>query len=163
MTPEELEAIRERAEKATPGPWEAKMVHPFMDGRGQYRVGPSMPGGFQGTVFPGDAEFIAHAREDVPKLLAEVQRLHANLEQARDNALAVERMTGRSFVQVAPLFRLHASVEAIDFRLRKAKSARNKLDREIAQLEALRDRRMAQIEAGEWPPPPASAGEETKA
>jgi predicted RNase H-like nuclease (RuvC/YqgF family) len=72
LTQEELEAIRKRAEAATPGPW----------GK-EFRYGISIitnygfnvideDGGV--TKYP-DAEFIAHARQDVPKLLAEIERL----------------------------------------------------------------------------------------
>ncbi len=68
---EELTQIKERTEKATLGPWNSRK---------------------DGTVFlehtqdianvctvNGDAEFIAHAREDVPRLVAEVERLRAEL------------------------------------------------------------------------------------
>lgn len=67
ITNVELTQIKERAEKATPGPWKSHA---------------------DGTVFlehtqdiadvwtnNEDAEFIAHAREDVPRLVAEVERL----------------------------------------------------------------------------------------
>ncbi len=45
LTQDDLNMIKERAEKVTHGPWYA------------------------------DAEFIAHAREDIPRLVAEVERL----------------------------------------------------------------------------------------
>lgn len=70
MNAEQLNAIKERAAKATPGPWYSHA---------------------DGTIFlehtkeiadvwtdndKSDAEFIAHAREDVPALVAEVERYH---------------------------------------------------------------------------------------
>lgn len=76
MSPEQLQAIRERAEKATQGPWQ----------RGT---------GYQGDVYSRsgivivdtedsgsprqirDATFIAHARQDIPDLLAYVAELEA--------------------------------------------------------------------------------------
>lgn len=75
----DLDAIRARAEAATPGLW-----HGPHDGE----FGCVVQGDF-GWVTPGlgpeydqdtdqgqaDAEFIAHARQDVPDLLAEVERL----------------------------------------------------------------------------------------
>lgn len=61
MTPEELKEIKERADKATPGPW--SMEHC------DYALG-----GFL------DDLFIAHAREDIPKLVAEIDRLRKALK-----------------------------------------------------------------------------------
>ncbi|MEH6941623.1 hypothetical protein [Bacillus sp. JJ722] len=97
LTQAELEAIRKRAEKATKGPWEV------CNGTDVFtKLGATNNGGVQanhndgwyiakcneGTTSVGDeevalsfneenanAEFIAHARGDVPKLLAEVERL----------------------------------------------------------------------------------------
>lgn len=63
-TPMDLEGIRERAEKASPGPWNVlacQMMYEEWNAE--------------------DGEFIAHARTDVPLLLAEVERLRA--ESAR--------------------------------------------------------------------------------
>jgi hypothetical protein len=45
------------------------------------------------SMSPEDAEFIAHARTDVPKLLAEINRLKAKLEEA-DNLLKDEMGIG---------------------------------------------------------------------
>ena len=93
MTTEELQAIRERCEKATPGPWQWDI--------NSYR------GGFSGissrkdvevlypdhcndgddgaawfASFPSaqDADFIVQARADVPALLAEIDRLQKELK-----------------------------------------------------------------------------------
>lgn len=74
MTKDELTAIRERADKATPGPWFAWRT---------IENGPTVQraAGFvfivsaRGTM--DDAEFSAAARTDIPALLAEVERLKA--------------------------------------------------------------------------------------
>lgn len=83
MTDEELNAIEARAAAATPGPWWV-----YDDGRSAgvvngdgstyhrpYRAmicgGDAHEGYFDGP----DADFIAHARTDVPALVAEVRRL----------------------------------------------------------------------------------------
>jgi hypothetical protein len=89
MKREELEAIRKRSEAATPGPWywdkfnldeddydtempylnsEKDSIMDFGDGEQFYPTEGTPPN-------EADAEFIAHAREDVPKLLAEIERL----------------------------------------------------------------------------------------
>lgn len=74
MTNEQLQKILERAEAATPGPWDA----------GNVTVGgPAFSGGIWEWTGPGrnvaDALFIASARTDVPALVAEVRRLKAAL------------------------------------------------------------------------------------
>lgn len=76
-----LAEIRARAEAATPGPWE----HEY-DERDAWRVfgNPAM---LTTVLTPGipprysDAAFIAHAREDIPFLLAEVERLREGLRE----------------------------------------------------------------------------------
>lgn len=72
MKAEQLEMIRKRAEKATSGPWH----------KGEYWTGetsvigaPEFPINVCITLMEKDADFIAHAREDVPALIAEVERL----------------------------------------------------------------------------------------
>lgn len=78
MTDEELAAIQARADAATTGPWTpfenlgVEIVSPravvarMMAASNQWR---------------GDTYFIAHAREDVPALLAEVKRLRSQIQE----------------------------------------------------------------------------------
>lgn len=84
-----VQEIRDRLEAATPGPWEAwaGLTH---DGERQDGISPRgdlnidvcftiiSPQGSE------DAEFIAHAPDDIEFLLAEVERLQNDLEVARD-------------------------------------------------------------------------------
>jgi hypothetical protein len=94
MTDEELTAIRERADAATPGPWQQgstsmysgrKLVHQDATAR---KVNPL---GWQRACIcrearPTDATFIVHARTDIPALLTEVERLRGALaEYVLDN------------------------------------------------------------------------------
>jgi regulator of replication initiation timing len=65
----ELDVIRKRAEAATPGPWFAEAAN------------------------TADAEFIAHARQDVPKLLAEIERLKLDNDTLRGNIKTIETLT----------------------------------------------------------------------
>ena len=76
----EIEAIRKRAEKATEGPWWAS--------EGLYVVNNLTGDSYEWdadfvaeTERESDAEFIAHAREDIPKLLAEINRLKSELSK----------------------------------------------------------------------------------
>lgn len=81
LTTKELATIRERAEKATPGPWETWGTSGFPD----FYVG--MAKDEDGRWWTkdntelgqDDAEFIAHARTDVPALLAHIDALTAKL------------------------------------------------------------------------------------
>jgi hypothetical protein len=80
MTDAELNVIRERAEAATPGPWvnvgsdvaaPRRPTEPFSC-YGNYREILDEANGCD-----DDLEFIAHARTDIPALLAEIERLKA--------------------------------------------------------------------------------------
>ena len=81
LTDARLAAIRERLAAATPGPWEARVeVHgvslvPLLTNKGHLAFA-------YGDGWGDDAEFIAHAPTDVAALLAEVERLRAELENA---------------------------------------------------------------------------------
>ena len=66
MTKEELAEIRERINKATPGPWEQNQSNVAVKGYTLF---------FTYMANRRDAVFIAHARQDVPALLDEVERL----------------------------------------------------------------------------------------
>lgn len=73
MNSEQLNAIKERAEKATPGPWLVE--------ESRYEGSFNAVSVDSNYDFPAclmranNAEFIAHAREDIPQLVAEVERL----------------------------------------------------------------------------------------
>lgn len=82
MTDAELRAIRARCDKAPPGPWHRDGFHVFH--------GDDFP--LLAAIEHGQADmnwslraldFITHAREDVPALLAEVERLRAELAAIR--------------------------------------------------------------------------------
>jgi hypothetical protein len=78
---ETLTAIRQRTESATPGPWKYKVPFEAPDQ-------PTIRNYDDDTVISvvcgmgtyEDAEFLTHAREDIPMLLAEVDRLR-NIEK----------------------------------------------------------------------------------
>lgn len=73
MTEAELQAIRERCEKATAGPWTALRLG---EGTPQIET-PSF--GFNCWTDWADRDFIANARTDVPALLALADRLLGKL------------------------------------------------------------------------------------
>ena len=81
-----LDKIRARAEAATPGPWVAhgNTVEQVKTGGhqvvGTKLTGPKYMTYERLTTKNEDATFIAHSREDISYLLAEVERLRAALE-----------------------------------------------------------------------------------
>lgn len=87
MDEKRLEEIEARAKAATPGPWtifarSKRAVRAIWLTR-LNRDGDSVwtwPG-FVQTSFEHDADFIAHARQDIPDLLAEIERLQAKNEE----------------------------------------------------------------------------------
>ena len=75
-----LDEIKARAEAATEGPWVRDMHSPDMSGRsGWYIRGPRKLGlrsmVLNSRMLSGDAEFVEAAREDVPWLVDQVERL----------------------------------------------------------------------------------------
>lgn len=81
LTNEQLNAIRERAERATCG----QTPEWYVDEEYKDTVRCAWSADLIAQSIPttADAEFIAHAREDVPMLLAEIERLHSKLSSAR--------------------------------------------------------------------------------
>ena len=97
LSEKEIEAIRKRAEKATEGNWAREIL---CHEQRKYTVG-----SFKGdlTVIGDianeeDAEFIVHAREDIPKLLAEIERYRETINNVLNQ---IEEL---SFVRGEPLY-----------------------------------------------------------
>ena len=80
LTTQQLEAIRKRVVAATAGPW-----IPFYgyDGEAVVVAPTNEHGEIATDMYDNDAEFIAHASEDIPALLAEVERLREKNEDMR--------------------------------------------------------------------------------
>jgi hypothetical protein len=82
----DLDAIEARANAATPGPWKVnKRGH---IGGGEFGTDPVVINGegiepfFElGASGPDNSSFIAHARQDIPALIAEVRRLRQSQGQ----------------------------------------------------------------------------------
>ena len=90
MTKLDIEAIKARADAATPGPWEWQVVHPFMNGDVQVRIAPlGKPKVCDGVMAFGDVKFIAHARTDVPRLVAALRAVLVEAETWSDTGARV--------------------------------------------------------------------------
>lgn len=110
MTGEELRAIRERCDAATPGPWEFAAWNTLPNG---YLYGPApihahepIPPGLYKCTPPvslrgEDALFVAHARQDVPALLAEVERLKHAVAQEREACAKLAEAVAESSQRLA--------------------------------------------------------------
>ncbi|MCG7345364.1 hypothetical protein MHZ92_14590 [Sporosarcina sp. ACRSL] len=86
LTTEQLEAIRKRAEAATVGEWE--YFNPRLYSHSIVKSGDIDGRSIAKEISrEADGEFIAHAREDIPALLAEVERLQAAYEDMTSIAL----------------------------------------------------------------------------
>lgn len=89
LTDEQIAEIRARAEAATPGPWS----NTYFGGRCQ-TVTKQRPGMTKLSIAncsaslngEADATFIAHARQDVPALLADREELQRQLAETRERA-----------------------------------------------------------------------------
>ena len=71
---DEIEEIKRRCGQATPGPWKS-----YVEGREEMSGSDFIMTGGEDIYLTGataaDQDFIAHARQDIPKLVAEVERL----------------------------------------------------------------------------------------
>ena len=79
MTEQELAEIRQRANAATPGPWKNFKTGYTKNGRTDgeaLECVKNLEGDITFAIDAVDADFIAHARQDIPDLLAEVKRLN---------------------------------------------------------------------------------------
>ena len=102
-----LEQVGERAQAATPGPWEAEenedcwelygavrpMLHPLKLIKAPKHGTPYA----EYWPLPNDADFIAHARTDVPRLLAAFRVLvvfHAQYMTTEEYAKILAALTG---------------------------------------------------------------------
>lgn len=87
MTAKQLDEIKARAEAATQGPWTFDANCTLSSERSEI-----LHAGETGFVASANAEFIAHAREDIPALLAEIERLQA---RERELLLALSKAAPR--------------------------------------------------------------------
>jgi hypothetical protein len=101
----DVDAIRRRAEKATPGPWvhDTAKNDEHDTSAPDLVVGPAPDYATLMLIQPRigqeyrDASFVAHAREDIPALLTEVTRLRNALEELADAADSVHVYPEGSF------------------------------------------------------------------
>ena len=91
LTEQELQAIKKRMNSADSGIWIADHKEWPGNSNLQYWVNSTeLDGdGLCACVDIEDAEFIAHARQDIPMLVAEVERLREALEKAQSEIIPI--------------------------------------------------------------------------
>ncbi|MFE1205681.1 hypothetical protein ACFW5V_28755 [Streptomyces sp. NPDC058762] len=102
LTEQQLAAIQARADAATPGPWGTYrglnarytvQARPRTTRNGMENDGDiaTLPTDRTDADSYANARFLAHAREDVPALLAEIQRLTTERDAFADRVAELER------------------------------------------------------------------------
>lgn len=82
----DIEAIKKRAEGATPGPWtNAICTSAYLNTPNDGRVCEAWDE--NGYCSIEDGEFIAHSRQDIPALVAYIEELEATLADLSDSVL----------------------------------------------------------------------------
>lgn len=123
----DLAAIKARVEAATPGPWEAQddgeIFAPEQDG-----WWPSVVRADMSTAASAeDAAFIASAREDVPALVAEVERLRGEVAELKTSLVELQPSSAADRAERAERAaestkRAHDALAAVIERVRQAVS-----------------------------------------
>jgi hypothetical protein len=92
ISDDELQAIAARASASTPGPWVS-----YFEGRDHTSGDSFIQTGTQdiyisaedyaggGGHFCADQDFIAHAKQDVPRLIGEIKRLRSRIREQQEH------------------------------------------------------------------------------
>jgi hypothetical protein len=103
MTADERNAIRARAEAATEGQWTSTFGYNNGGIATAFFAIPGHNGGGKVEMILEDAEFIAHAREDIPRLLADNDALRAENAELRWQLTHAQRNNHRRNVELDAL------------------------------------------------------------
>lgn len=138
LTDEEMTQIRERAERASKGPWMAEVTK-----YGSYTI--TSPDYLYGEMFEiavkEDAAFIAHAREDIPKLLAEIETLNGLVGHYKGYA---DRFSDDASEYKLAIRNLDALAESVRYQLRRHQDAESVAD-EIIEIISDLERKVGDI------------------
>ncbi|MFJ8146602.1 hypothetical protein ACIQ6R_16245 [Streptomyces sp. NPDC096048] len=116
LTEQQLADIQARAEAATPGPWctddwEIYQGAEYVPGISQW-IGETCRGTTSPEQDRADATFVAAAREDVPALVAEIQRLKGQRKYLITQLAKRDADTGRGDQALAEFLNSGATKEA---------------------------------------------------
>lgn len=111
MNDQELAEIRGRVERATPGPWFWPYANTLAEDNGDPEGFGRLVVGLATSITDADAKFIAHARQDLPALLEEIERLRGEVQLHDPDTLEeVRSIAGRVTGLEAENARLRAVV-----------------------------------------------------
>ena len=117
MTPAERAAIRAREQAATPGPWRAMPNQGGVPNGVDLCLDPCVFAVVHSDAEPpnlaADTAFIAHARTDVPSLLAEVEALQAQVDTLGEGVHAWKQTAGAQAQRALDAQAAVAAVEAV--------------------------------------------------
>ncbi|WP_352426966.1 hypothetical protein [Bacillus sp. FSL K6-2865] len=82
LTKDQLEEIRQRVEATTKGFWHANIHHEWPGNENLRYWIVTLEDGLAAAVTKEDAEFIAHARQDIPALLDYISEVEQELREA---------------------------------------------------------------------------------
>lgn len=101
MTPQRLAEIRERAERATAGPWylvNDNKIHERETKFNEYgvRIGetPNLIAVEKWPNGPANTQFIVHSRQDIPELLEYIEELQGAIRQLVDSKSEIKLSGG---------------------------------------------------------------------
>lgn len=161
MSPEELAAIKARAFAASAGPWsiETGELRDEVVSDGGYHVADLLIDE-DGEEPTADAVFIAHAREDIPALLAEIERRFPpasitdlseliEAQSAIDPEFAVAAEAARRRIDGEELARAQAEVERLRAQTEALAATQQERDEALKRLDAVGRLRMWRNEDGQ--------------
>lgn len=106
MDEKRLDEIRKRAEAATPGPWEwSQEFRNLKSADGRPILSPEGFGTYMILINSDNSDFIAHARQDIPDLLAalEAAEQHAAFVEAQFDELKIDLARAASRTLFRPI------------------------------------------------------------
>jgi hypothetical protein len=155
-----LQEIDERAVKATPGPWSkftedgsAFICHDELKNPYMGMVADAAQNTFASEQEKLNATFIAHAREDVPALVAEVRRLRAMVETASE---AVSELIALLFHSDMKAVFSMAGVHGFNLGSEYAQAAQQAVAKGRAVIAAAKGEAPAPVTVPSAPPEPAT-------
>lgn len=101
LTDAEIQAMRERADQACPGPWDARVNEFSNTARPRFLwCEYGWIGELYGSSPMENADFIAHAREDLPRCLDEIDRLKAEVSEKCEKIDTLKRQHLREILDI---------------------------------------------------------------
>jgi BMFP domain-containing protein YqiC len=156
LSEEQLREIEERVNKATPGPWRLGTYNVWADGERPPRLicdadtALAVRERFMMDQDDANSDFIAHARQDTPSLLATIRELQARLDDSEHGFKLALGDSGEYRRQVEEL---QARVLELELKLRQRDDpdddcecvVRTELETRVEELEGQLEARIAEL------------------